>query len=141
MAEVTVTRVVDVKAQDAWSAIRSIGGLDRWFQLIAKCDVQGQGVGAKRVCELANGVTLIERVEQIDDAAKVFKYSITDSPLPISDYLGTVTVRETGPSRAEIIWSARFDIPDEHRQEIVGTLNDAFADGIQGLERELKGRR
>ncbi len=96
MTEVTITKVVDVEAQNAWNAIRSIGGLDRWFQLIAKCQVQGQGVGAKRVCELTNGVTLIERLEQIDDAGKVFKYSITDSPLPVSNYLGTSSGR-SGP--------------------------------------------
>jgi hypothetical protein len=141
MAEVTVTKVIDVKPQDAWNAIRSIGGLDRWFPVIAKCRVEGQGVGAKRVCELANGVTLFERVEQIDDTGKIFKYSITESPLPVSNYLGTVTVRDAGRGGAEITWSARFDVPDQQRDEMVGMLNGAFADGIQGLERDLKARK
>lgn len=141
MAEVTVTKVIDVKPQEAWNAIRSVGGLDRWFPVIAKCRVEGQGVGAKRVCELANGVTLFERVEQIDDGGKIFKYSITESPLPISNYLGTVTVRDAGRGGAEIIWSARFDVPDQQRDELVGMLNSAFADGIQGLERDLKARK
>ncbi len=141
MAEVTVTKVIDVKPQDAWNAIRSIGGLDRWFPIIAKCRVEGQGVGAKRVCELANGVTLFERVEQIDDAAKVFKYSITESPLPIRNYLGTVQVRNASTGKTEVTWSARFDVRDAQRDEMVGMLNGAFADGIQGLEKDLKTRK
>ncbi len=138
MAEVKVTKVVDVRAQDAWNAIRSIGGLDRWFPVIAKCSVQGQGVGARRVCELANGVTLFEKVEQIDDAGRVFKYSITDSPLPIRNYLGTVKVHDAGGGKSEITWSAKFDVADDHRDEMVGMLSGAFADGIKGLESDLK---
>ncbi len=102
MAEVKVTRVIDVKAVDAWNAVRAIGGLDRWFPVIAECRVEGQGVGAKRVCELANGVTLFETVEQIDDAAGVFKYSITESPLPIRNYLGAVQVRDAGSGKTEV---------------------------------------
>jgi hypothetical protein len=138
MAEVKVRKVVDVKPQDAWNAIRAIGGLDRWFPVIAKRSVQGQGVGAKRVCELANGVTLVERVEQIDDAAQVFKYAITDAPLPIRNYLGTVRVRDAGAGKSEIVWSAAFDVEEADREEMVGMLSGAFADGITGLESDLK---
>jgi len=137
MAEVKVTSVGGVRVEDAWNAIRSIGGLDRWFPVIAKCSVQGQGVGATRVCELANGVTLFEKVEQIDDAGKVFKYSITDSPLPIRNYLGMVTVRDGGSGKSEITWSATFDVADDQRGEMVGMLTGAFTDGIKGLERDL----
>ena len=141
MAEVKVTRVIDVRAADVWNAVRAIGGLDRWFPVIAKCRVEGRGVGATRVCELANGVTLHERVEQIDDAAKVFKYSITESPLPIRNYLGTVQVRDAAGGKTEVTWSARFDVGDAQREEMVGMLNGAFADGIQGLEKDLKTRK
>ncbi len=141
MAEIKVTKVIDVKAVDVWNAVRAIGGLDRWFPVIAKCRVEGQGVGAKRVCELANGVTLFEKVEQIDDVAKVFKYSITKSPLPIRHYLGTVQVRDAGTGKTEVTWSARFDVGDTQRDEMVGMLNGAFADGIQGLEKDLKTRK
>lgn len=141
MANVNATRVVDVRAQDAWNAIRAIGGLDRWFPVIAKCSVQGQGVGAKRVCELANGVTLVEKVERIDDVGKVFQYSIAEAPLPIKNYLGTVTVRDAGGGKSEITWSATFDVTADHRTEMVDMLNGAFADGLKGLENDLRTRR
>lgn len=138
MADVTVRKTIEVRASEVWNAIRSIGGLDRWFPAIAKCTVQGQGVGARRVCELANGVTLFEKVEEIDDAGRVFKYSITESPLPISNYLGTVTVRDTGGGKTEVTWSATFDAAEGQRDEMVAMLNGAFADGITGLESNLK---
>ena len=137
MAKVTVTRTIDVDAGKAWQAIRAIGGLDRWFPIITSCVVQGSGIGATRICGLENGITLSETVEAIDDAAQVFEYSIADSPMPVRNYRGRVTVGEAGPARAEIAWSAEFDVAAEKEGDMVAMFEGAFADGIKGLEADL----
>jgi len=77
----------------------------------------------------------------ISPKAKVFKYAIRESPLPIRNYLGTVQVLDAAGGKTELTWSARFDVGDAQRDEMVSMLNGAFADGIQGLEKDLKTRK
>ena len=45
---VFVTRSAGVRPEKAWHAIAAIGGLDRWFPVLADCTVEGSGVGTVR---------------------------------------------------------------------------------------------
>ena len=50
--QINVTKILTVNADQAWAAISAIGGLDRWFPIIADCSVLGAGVGATRFPDL-----------------------------------------------------------------------------------------
>jgi len=141
MAEVTVTKTIKVDADTTWNAIRAIGGLDRWFPIITSCEVKGSGAGARRTCILDGGITLLEQIDSIDDQARVLKYSIVESPLPITDYKGRVEVRAAGQGRSSVTWSSAFGVDGAQESELTGMLDKAFSDGIAGLEADLRRAR
>jgi uncharacterized protein YndB with AHSA1/START domain len=45
---ISIVKTVDAPRDKVWAAIRNIGGLYRWFPIIASCRVEGEGVGAIR---------------------------------------------------------------------------------------------
>ncbi len=87
---------------------------------------------------MADGAELQESIEEINHEARRFRYAINESPMPISDYMGTVEVSDADGGGTVVSWSAEFDVVEEARDEIVAMLNGAFGDGISGIEQDLK---
>jgi uncharacterized protein YndB with AHSA1/START domain len=133
-----VVRTIDVPGNRTWAAIRGIGGLDRWFPVIATCHVDGEGVGAIRTLGLAQGGEMKDRIEEIDDAARRLRYLRFHHPLPATTYKGTVVVRDMAGGKAEVIWSVEIDVEAEARDELVAFIRAALSDGIAGLEKDLQ---
>ena len=136
--KVNVTKQINVPGAAAWAALSAIGGLDRWFPIIDSCSVEGEGVGAIRTCVLGNGAALLERIDEINHDERRFRYAITDSPLPISNYIGTVELSDANNGGTTISWTAEFDVVAEARDEMIQTFSGAFSDGIDGLEANLQ---
>ncbi len=138
---IDIVRTIDVPGAEAWAAIRAIGGLDRWFPVISTCRVEGEGVGAIRTLGLGDGGEIEDRVEEIDDAARRFRYLRMRHPFPAASYKGTVLVRDAGVGKAEVTWSVEIDVAEEFRDELVALLRKALSDGLAGLGRDLEPAR
>ena len=137
-AEVTVSRTVDVDPNRVWSTIAAADGLDKWLPAIAQCRLDGSGVGATRYCTLGNGAQLKERIIEIDQARRVFRYAITEHPLPAREVTGTVTIRDAGAGAALVSWGASFEVEQAHKAELEGMFRQIYEEAIQGLEAFLK---
>jgi hypothetical protein len=134
-----IQKTIAVDPGKTWSAIRGIGGLDRWFPVIATCRVEGSGVGATRILTLKpNGAEMRDEVLEISDDARRFRYQRVKSPFPISKYIGTVEVQADGAARSILTWSVDMDVVPAHRDEMVALLTKAISDGIDGLEQDLR---
>lgn len=133
-----VRRTVDVPGEDAWAAISGIGGLDRWFPVIASCRVEGRGVGAIRILGLDGGGEIRDRIEEVDHRARRLRYLRSEHPFPVQRYVGTVEVADRGGDRADVTWSVEIDITEQARDEFAAFLTSALSDGIAGLERDLR---
>jgi hypothetical protein len=139
IATVTVTRAIGVSADAAWAAIAAIGGLDRWFPVIATCEVEGEGVGATRILGLAAGGRMVDRIEEINSEARRFRYSRIELPLPVTSYAGTVLIRDAGEAGSEIAWRVAFEVAPEDRDGILDFVETALSAGTAGLEKDLRG--
>lgn len=136
---IRIKKSIAVDAAKAWSAIRGIGGLDRWFPVIATCRVEDAGVGATRILTLKpDGAELRDTILEISDSSKRFRYQRVKSPFPISEYFGTVEVQPDGPARSILTWNVDIKVTPAHRDEMITLLNKAISGGVDGLEKDLK---
>jgi len=133
---VNVTKTISVGSDKVWAAISAIGGLDQWFPIIAECCVNGDGVGAVRIMKLADGSEINDRIEEINDAEKRFRYTRTACPFPVSRYLGTVELRDDNGGTA-VSWTIEMDVAAQDRDDMVALITGALSDGIDGLGRYL----
>lgn len=134
---VNVTKILDVPAERVWAAIAGIDGLDRWFPVISACKVDGTGVGAIRLMEVEGGGRIVDRVDEIDHANRRFVYDRTESPFPVTRYVGTVLVNDLATGEAEISWTVEIDVEPAQRDELAAFLATALGDGVDGLGRDL----
>ena len=139
-ATATAAKTVDAPSDRVWDAIRSIGGLDRWFPVINSCRVEGRGVGAVWIMDLGDGGEIRDRVIEVDDARHRFRYDRFISPFPVASYIGTVTVRDEG-GRSDVVWQVEIEVAPEQKDGLVAFLEKALSDGVDGLERELREAR
>jgi Polyketide cyclase / dehydrase and lipid transport len=82
-----------------------------------------------------------DRIEEIDDQARRFRYLRTHHPFSVSFYKGTILVRDAGDGQSEVTWAIELDVAAEARDELVPFAKAVLSDGIAGLERDLQKER
>ena len=56
----------------------------------------------------ADGGQIVERLQTFDNVARIYSYTIEESPFPVSAYLATVQVEALTESSAKVTWSGVF---------------------------------
>ena len=74
MKQVSITQPVDASPEQVWNILRTGTNLDKWIPFISTCELEGKGVGAKRVCTTADGKVLKETILLVDESNRTFKY-------------------------------------------------------------------
>ena len=137
--QINITKTLTVNADQAWAAISGIGGLDRWFPIIADCSVLGgAGVGATRFLTLVDGGKITDRIEVIDHQQRSLRYNRIESPFPVQSYLGTVNISKVNDNSAKLSWTVEIDVQEEQREALVELIRRAITEGVDGLEKDLQ---
>src|SRR5262252_7330956 len=119
----TVVRSVtlDADPDEVWSAI---GTFDlSWHPAVARVSLIGEGVGQLRRLETRDGREIVERLEAIDNAKRVYRYALV-AGVPASRYKGTIEVKPKG-SGCVASWRVEFlanNQPDIVVKTMVSTL-------------------
>jgi hypothetical protein len=114
MADVVVERDVAAPADKVWAVLRDFGAVG-WIPPAGKVGVEGDGPGmCRRIHGTGDGEPVVERLLSLDDDTRTLRYRIEENnPLPVSSYVGTVTVADRaagsdGPGGATLRWAAEF---------------------------------
>ena len=117
--------IINVSADAAWRVIGDFGAACQYLAMVVDCTVVGAGVGALRTLTSADGSTIIERLETLDEASYRLSYALlTDTPF--RDCLTTVTVQDLTGGRCEVTWAATFDADGLPASEAQEMLEGAF---------------
>jgi hypothetical protein len=141
--KVTMTASLGDSIDKVWATIRDFGGLGRYFPPVVKCRVEGTGIGCRRVVTLrtptGTEVIVVEKLEELDEAAKRLAYSIPDATgFPMKDgYVGIMQLKHLDGGRCELEWTALIEPPEGveaevTRQFVTGVYATGFA-GLKGL--------
>jgi hypothetical protein len=104
-----------------WSVVGQFS-LD-WHPAVAQVCLIGEGVGQLRKLETRDGREIVERLEAIDNAKRVYRYTLV-AGVPASRYKGTIDVKPKG-SGCVASWRVEFlanNQPDIVVRTMVSTL-------------------
>ena len=139
MSKAVVKMVINASANEIWKIISAFEGVERFAPWVASSSVEGLGVGAKRTITMKDGVQLFERLEHLDEQEKILCYSITDaisdSPLPVKDFMATVQLQEISGNWCEVEWSATFEAQEKPEAEIIAEMEGMLSLAIKELEK------
>jgi hypothetical protein len=128
----SVTDRVDVNAAPdrVWELIGQFGG--RWHPLIASIKLTGTGIGQLRTIETIDGKQIIERLDEIDNSAKYYRYT-NIAGIPASDYTGMLEVKPNGAG-SSVEWRAQY-LANGQGDLIVRTIiSTLFKTGLESLK-------
>ena len=135
----TITKKMDVPTDKAWDAIRGFGRLDVWFPSMAECRIEGERVGTVRYLTLDGGLgNITDRLVALDDAGYRLTYERTESPFPVTSYIGNVEVFGSFDSVPVVVWTIDFESATEASEVVASLLKDAIAAGLDGMETDLQ---
>jgi hypothetical protein len=140
MTQVSSTIKINAPADAIWQLISNFGAAGPYLAGVVNCTVEGVGVGALRTLTSADGSTIVERLETLDEAAQRLSYALqTDTPF--GNCLTTMTLRDLGPSQAELVWSATFAADGLPASEAVDLLEGALAANCLALKQLMDAAR
>jgi hypothetical protein len=140
MTEVRRTFNFNVPASRLWEAVRGFNDLPKWHPAIVSSEADGEGVGAVRRLTVA-GVDqpVVEKLLAFDDSGQSLRYGMTDTPLPVANYVSDIVVREEGAGSI-LEWSSSFDAAGAPEADVIGLIGGIYDAGYEGLKRVLAGQ-
>ena len=132
--------IVNAPADAIWQVIGDLHAACQYLARVVNCTVEGEGVGALRTLTSADGSTIVERLEMLDEANHRLSYALlTDTPF--GNCLTTVTVRDLGPRQAELAWSATFEADGLPASEAAELMEGALAANCRALKQFMEAGR
>ncbi|MFK8068080.1 MAG: SRPBCC family protein [Gammaproteobacteria bacterium] len=123
---------LDVQPATAWALLGDFNGLNNWHPAVTGSELNSNG--QKRVLTLGDGAKIHETQLSHSDADMSYTYKITESPLPVSDYVSTIKVERNALGTSTVTWSSSYNaagVPDEKAIEIISGV---YGGGLQSLE-------
>ena len=148
----TVTEKVDIKASpDAvWAAVKDFDSLDKWHPGFSKDElVKGKNnvPGAVRKLTIKDGPSFSEELLTFNDKAHSYTYRIVESPLPITGYKSTLTVKGGKDGMTTVTWVGHFkrknaaDMPPAGEDDAGATklVTGVYQGGLTALKKKVEG--
>ena len=135
MPKVTMSTPVAMNADALWQAIGSFAAIGQWHPMLERVDAEGETKGSLRTLRLIGGAKLVERLEEISPSERLYRYSIVESPLPISDYVAEIRVRDNGDGTSTVEWSSDFKVSTSSEHDVVKTVQEVYQSGLDNLGR------
>jgi Polyketide cyclase / dehydrase and lipid transport len=148
----SVVEIVDINAKPSavWEQIRNFDGLPKWHPAVAKSRIvagKNNEPGAARELTIKDGPMLTDELISLNDERMFFTYRLVESPLPVTDYLSSVSVKPRGAG-SEVIWTVTFkrknasDSPAANESDAGGMdlLGGVYRAGLDNLKKMLEGK-
>jgi mxaD protein len=148
----SVTETIEIKAPLAkvWAAIKDYDSLPSWHPGFAKDEIvkgSNNTPGAVRALTIKDGPTFTEELLAFSEKDHSYKYRIIESPLPLQDYVSTISLAEGKDGATVVTWVGNFkrknpaDNPPEAESDAgaVKLITGVYKAGLENLKKQLEG--
>lgn len=133
VTQVLSTITINAAGDAIWEVLGAFGSAGDYLPGVIDCTAEGAGIGMRRTLIGADGGMIVERLEALDETARRLSYALL-SYTPFGDCMTTLAVRELGPNRAELTWSATFEPDGIPADEAADLMEDALATNCLALK-------
>jgi hypothetical protein len=127
---------IAVSAERVWSVLGGFDSLPLWLQPIRRSTL-GEG-GRVRHLETVTGEAIVERLLTFNESDRCYSYALLESPSPVRDYVGTMSVRDGGNGHALATWASRFLADGIGEDEIKAQYEQIYRGGLAHLKTLLE---
>ena len=131
--EVTKTADTTAKPEAAWTTVGDFCAIADWHPAVEKCEENDVDGKKQRSLTLAGGGgTIVEELESRDDAGMKYTYKILSGPLPVANYVSTISVSPKGDG-SELTWTGTFDAKGASDADAEAAIAGVYEGGLKGI--------
>jgi mxaD protein len=148
-----IVETVEIKApaSKVWATIKDFDSLNSWHPAFAKDEIikgTNNTVGAVRQLTVKDGPTFTEQLLAFSPKTHSFRYKIIDpSPLPMTNYVSTISVKAGADGMTVVTWSGRCkrkntsDTPPDAESDagVTKFLTGVYRAGLDNLKKTIEG--
>jgi hypothetical protein len=134
MAQVKVEGDVAAPIEDVWKLVGDFVGFISSQGL--EVAGEGQGIGMLRTITIGS-MTIVERLEALDDSNHRTSYSIVSGPIPVTDYLSTIELTSAGDAVTKVTWSSNFEPTGITEEQAIQMIEPTYQGGIKALRKHF----
>jgi Polyketide cyclase / dehydrase and lipid transport len=140
---VSVTDAVNLAAppSQTWGKIKDFNSWQAWHPAFASTEIvkgHGNAKGTVRVLTTKDGAKFTEELVSHDAASQTYSYRITESPLPITDYVSKLEVRAINGG-SNVVWSSNFHVKEgASEEEMKKAISGVYRAGLDNLGSVVK---
>lgn len=120
-------------AEKIWKTLRSFNGVEKYFTIVSSSEVNGNGIGAKRICHVNLGsqeFEMCEILQSLDDQNYLLSVKLLDGPIQLRGMNFNYEVKKSDDGKSDLIISTDVENPD------AGSMAKSFFGLIgQGLKK------
>lgn len=133
-----VTRSVDIQApvDKVWDAVKDFDSLNKWHPGFSKDEIvkgENNKPGAVRKLTVKDGPSFTEELLAFDEATHSYRYRITESPLPLRNYVSHISVKPGAKGGSHVTWSGTFKRKSTAAQPPEAENDDAATKLVTGV--------
>jgi uncharacterized protein YndB with AHSA1/START domain len=132
MSEVCISITIARPAEQVWSLLGGFDWLPRWLDLIASSSLSDGG--RLRHLKTADGAIILERLLTFDDDERNYSYALLEGPLPVTDYVGTMSAKDDGKGWTLATWSSSFLVKDAEEAQVIKHFEAIYRVGLERLK-------
>lgn len=134
MTDVKMKTDLNVPADQVWEMIGKFNALPDWHPAVEKSELEDGG--KLRRLTLAGGVSIVERLEKLDEDGQVYRYSIVESPLPVANYSAELRVKPNQDGTGcTVEWSSNFNPVGASMEEASKVIQGVYQAGLDNLQK------
>lgn len=144
MPKVYVSSIINASLETVWEVLRDFNALPQWHPLVGVSKIEdnlpADAIGCVRNFQLADGgATIREQLLALSDVEHFCTYSILESPLPVSNYVATVRLRQiTSTNQTFGEWQSTFTTPPGEEESAAAVVQRIYEDGFASI---LEGKK
>ena len=128
--ESSVTTTSSISPEALWKKIGDFCGVADWHPAIEKCVLSADG--KQRTLSLKGGGTIVEALENLDDAVHAYTYTIISGPLPVANYHSTISVSPDSKG-SSLKWIGTYDAKGASDADAKKVIDGIYESGEKSL--------
>jgi hypothetical protein len=113
-----------------WKKVGDFCGIASWHPAIEKCELSADR--KQRTLSLKGGGTIVEALDNWDDAKHSYSYTILSGLLPVANYHSTISVT-ADPTGSVLRWMGTYDAKGAPDADVKKTIDGIYEAGAKVL--------
>lgn len=138
MATVSRSFKLKVPADKVWAVVGGFHNMHKWHPGIKRSEVELGG--QQRALTLGDGKTIVrELMVKYDHKKRSVTYAMVNRPMPFTDYISTITIKEDGVDGSILEWSGKWKpLKGASAAATVTIIAGVYEGGYAGLKKKFK---